>query len=364
MSLVRTLALLVAAGLGAGYVESVIRADSASRLRELRRLNDELQGRLAGAVSRDPIAVSAFADSGQLVIAVRSSLIEDLTARVARQYLQQVTVDVGAVEAHADGELRKDTLIGRKKVGEWAVAIVIKRLVGQLRAGQPRLTFARNVLDVELPLEVQPASGKIGLHFSWKSASVVSILCKDFAVDLDLDGRALRQQHLLRGQLELAADDAALTATPVVHERTFPLKVDLTPDSWGKVEATLRSQDSLGRCGAFLHPESVLQSLHQLVAEGINIKLPRSIFRPVRLPAHFEQTVKVNDSVVQLSLAGERLRSSESMLWSSTMVSVASARSEAAPPRSEATPPMSRIGWHLPSRGNGGAASGTSSTFR
>ena len=359
MSLVRTLALLVAVGLGAGYVESLVRAGSASRLAELRRVNDELQVRLAGAVARDPIAVNAFADSGQLVIAVRSSLIEDLTARVARQYLQQVTVDVGSVEATADGELRKDTPIGLRKGGAWAVASVIKRLVGQLRAGQPRLTFARNVLDVERPLEVQPASGRIGLHFSWKSASVVNLLCKDFAVDLDLDGRALRQQQVLRGQLQLAADDDVLTATPVVQERSFPLKVDLTPDSWGKVEATLRSQDTLGRCGVLLDPQSVLQSLHQLVAEGIPIKLPRSIFRPVRLPAHFEQTVKVNDSVVQLSLAGERLRSSESMLWSSTRVSVASARPEATPSRSEATPSTSRVERHLlePSRG-GGAASG------
>jgi hypothetical protein len=327
---------------------------------ELLRLHDELHGRLAAGVGRDPIVTRALADPGEIIIAVRAELVEGLTARVARQYLQQVTVDVGAVEANADGELRKDTPIGHRKVGEWTVAIVIKRLVGQLRAGQPRLTFARNVLDVELPLEVQPASGRIGLHFSWKSASVVNLLCKDFAVDLDLDGRAVRQQQVLRGQLELAADDDVLTATPVVQERFFPLKVDLTPDSWGKVEATLRSQDSLGRCGVLLNPQSVLQSLHQLVAEGIPIKLPRSIFRPVRLPAHFEQTVKVNDSVLQLSLAGERLRSSESLLWSSTRVRVASARPEATPSRSEATPSTSRIERHLlePSRGSGRAASG------
>ena len=81
------LALLVAAGLGAGYVESVTRADSAPRLRELQRLHDELHGRLEAGVGRDPIAARAFADTGEIIIAVRASLIEDLTARVARQYL-------------------------------------------------------------------------------------------------------------------------------------------------------------------------------------------------------------------------------------------------------------------------------------
>ena len=89
------------------------------------------------------------------MIAVRSGLVEDLAARVAHQYLQQVTVDLKALETHADGKLRRDTFIGRQKVGEWAVAVVINELVGQLRAGQPRLSFARNVLDVELPLEVR-----------------------------------------------------------------------------------------------------------------------------------------------------------------------------------------------------------------
>jgi hypothetical protein len=325
VSLTRILALLVAAGLGAGYVESVTRADSGSRLRELRRLHDALHVRLEGGVGRDPVAARAFADSGQILIVVRARAIEDLTARAARQYLEQVTLDLTALEAHADGSLRKHTLIGRRKIGGWAVAVVIKKLVGQLRAGQPRLAFARNVLDVELPLEVQPASGQIRLHFSWDSAAVVNLVCKDFEVDLDLDGRALRQQHVLRGQIELRADDHALTATPVVQERSFPLKIDLTRDSWAKVEAALRSQDSLGRCGMFLDPESVLHELHELVEQGIKIRLPRSIFRPVRLPARFEQSVKVNDTTVRLWLAGERLRSSESVLWSSTRVGVASA---------------------------------------
>jgi hypothetical protein len=324
VSLTRTLAVLVVAGLGAGYTESVIRADSASRLRELRRLHDELHDRLDGHVARDPIAARALADGGQVVIAVRAGLVEELTARVARQYLQQVSLELTGLEAHAEGKLRKQTLIGRKKVGTWTVAVVIKKLVGHLRAGQPRMTFARNVLDVELPLEVQPASGQIGLHFSWDSASVVNLVCKDFEVDLDLDGRALRQEHVLRGQIELAADDDAFTATPVVGERSFPLKIELTENSWDKVEAALRSQDSLGRCGMFLDPQSVLQTLHELVAQGITIRLPRSIFRPVRLPARFEETARVNDSVLRLSLTGERLRSSESMLWSSTRVSVVS----------------------------------------
>jgi len=326
---VLALVLLVAAGVAAGYVESVTRADTAPRRRELQRLHDELKGRLAAGVGRDPIAARAQADTGEVIIAVRAQLIEDLTARVARQYLRQVTLDLTAFEVHARGTIRKDTFIGRRKVGEWAVAVEILKLVGRLRAGPPRLGFASNVLDVELPLELEPASGQIGLHFSWDSAALVNLVCKDFAVELAVDGQVLRQRHVLRGQIELAADDEALTATPVVHERSFPMKVELTPSSWARVEAALVSQDSLGRCGTILDPEKVMQSLRELVAQGIEVKLPRSILGPVRLPARLEQAVKVGDSVVQLTLAGERLHSSKTMLWSSTQVAVAASRSRA-----------------------------------
>lgn len=331
MKRVLTLALLVAACVGAGYLESVTRADTAPRRRELHRLHDELRGRLAAGVGRDPIAARAQAEKGEIIIAVRARLIEELTARVARQYLRQVTLDLTAFETHARGTLRKDTFIGRKKIGEWAVALEIRKLVGRLRAGPPRLVFASNVLDVELPLELEAASGQVGLRFSWDSASLVNLVCKDFAVDLAVDGQVLRQRHVLRGQIELAADDEALTATPVVNERSFALKVDLAPGSWAKVEAVLVSQDSLARCGMILDPESVMQGLRELVAQGIEVRLPRSILQPVRLPARLEQAVKVGDRVVQLTLAGERLHSSKTMLWSSTRVAVATARTGATP---------------------------------
>ena len=344
MTRIRKLAWLVAAGVCAGYLDSATRADSAPRLQALQREHDELHARLERAVSRDPIAAHVFADPGQLIVAVRAGFVEDLTARVVRQYLRQITLDLGAVEAHADGRVRKDTPIGNKRIGDWDVAVTIHELVGHLRGGEPRLTFARNVLEVELPLEIQPAAGRIGLHFSWDSKSVVNLVCKDFVVDLDLEGRAPRQKHLLRGRVELTANDSEIKAQPVVPDRSFLLKLDLTPESWAKVEAALEAQDSVGRCGMFMDPQLVMRDLRELVTErGLRIKLPRRLIRPVALPARFERTVKVNDSVVQLSLERERLSASESMLWSSTRVGVA-------PAQAPARRPLARLERHLRAR--------------
>jgi hypothetical protein len=259
----------------------------------------------------------ALADSGEIIIAVRAQLVEDLTTRVAAQYLQQVTLDLTSLEAQAQVDAPQAHVIGRRKIGEWAIAIVIHKLVGQIRAGPPRLSFAS-----KRARRRDAAGGAADIRpdrpaLLWDSASMVSLVCKDFEVDMVVDGRVLRQRHLLRGQVELAADDDALTATPVLHERSFPLKLELAADSWSKVEAALASQDSLGRCGMFLDPENACE------AARAGRRRDRGPAAALDLRAGTSAGAAGADRegqhrVVQLSLAGERFHSSKNMLWSST----------------------------------------------
>lgn len=325
MSLPRSLVLLALAGLCAGYVDARRRADPVLRGGALQSAHDQLRARLASAVERDPVAARASADPGQIVIAVRSGLVEKLAARTARRYLQQVSLDLTAVKAHARGDLRRQTLIGRRKVGEWDVRVVIGSLVGQLQVGEPRIAFASNVLQVELPLEVQAVAIPVELRFAWNSKGLADLVCQDFQLRLSLEGRAARQQHVLEGRIELTAGPLGLSALPVVPDRSFLLQLELTPDSWTRVGAALRSQDTLSRCGMFLEPEDVLQELRRLVAKGIRVRLPAKIFRRIALPAGFEQEVTVGDRVVRLTLVDQKLFSSEAMLWASARVEVAGA---------------------------------------
>lgn len=325
MSLARTLVLLAVAGLSAGYLDSRRRADSGLRGPALQSVYDQLRARLASGVERDPVAARAKADPGQIVIAVRSGVVADLTARTARQYLQQVSLDLTSVKAHAGGELRRRTLIGRRKVGDWDVGVVIGSLVGQLQVGQPRVAFARDVLEVELPLEVQAVAIPVELRFAWNAKGLADLVCRDFELGLSLEGRAARQQHRLKGRIELAAGPLGLSALPVVPDRSFRLQLELTPDSWDRVRAALHSQDTVSRCGLFLEPEDVLQELRRLVAKGIRVRLPAKIFRRIALPAGFEQEVTVGERVVRLKLAGQQLSSSDAMLWASARVQVAGA---------------------------------------
>ncbi|HEY6548588.1 MAG TPA: hypothetical protein VI589_11810 [Vicinamibacteria bacterium] len=307
---------------------------SAPTLAELRATHERLHGRFQELVGRDAIATRAFADPGQIVVAMRAKWVEELMARVARQYLHRVTLDLTAVEAQATGKIEAGTFLGQMKVGDWRVEIKIQALRGLLSAGQPSLLFGeRGLLKVALPARVRPSLGKVSIRFFWDSAGLANVLCRDFELTRDLEGRVLAQAHELAGAVQFSSEEGAIVAVPLFPDRRVPLRIDLSAASWAAVESALRSQDSLGRCGVLLKPEDVLEKLRALADRGIGVTLPETIFRTVRLPARVEKSVEVGDRTVGLAVAAGQLRSSSALLWSS-----ASVRLEAAPAAASETP--------------------------
>jgi hypothetical protein len=294
-----------------------------------------LHERLQEAVGRDAIASRAFADSAQIVVAIRSKWVEKQMARVATQYLDQVTLDLASVEARTGGRIHASTFLGQVKVGEWRVEVTVESLRSLLSAGKASLTFGdRGLLRVALPVRVRPSPGRVSIRFVWDSAGLANVVCKDFDLTRDLEGRVVAQTHELVGAVRFGSERGAIVAVPLFPDRRVALRVDLSAASWGTVEAALRSQDSLGRCGALLKPEEVLEELRGLAERGIGVSLPDSIFRAVSLPARVEKVVAVGDRMVDLAVTAERLSSSSSMLWSS-----ASVRVESSTPSAKEPPP-------------------------
>jgi hypothetical protein len=297
--------------------------DDPARTTALQATYDKLHARFERAARTEPLVAAALADRGQVVVAIRSGLIETLAGNVAKRYLDRVTVDLSGIEAHKSGALRPKTFLGRVKLGEWNVSIEVEALAGDLRAGTPRVGLrGPDLIEVEVPVDVQPTEGAATLHFAWDSAGLAKVVCSDFELTRDIRGRILPQRHLLSGALRLANTGPTLTATPLFPEREIHLKLDLTDESWGVVEAALRSQDTFGKCGLVMHPDRALVHLKELAANGITVKLPESIFRTVRLPARLRQSVEVGPTTVGLELKAESLRIETATLWSSASVRV------------------------------------------
>jgi hypothetical protein len=303
------------------------RQEDPARLALLEVTRDRLRERLAKVAATEPLVVSAFDDRGQVILAIRSTLIEELAGNVARRYLDRVTVDLSHVEGHSSGELRKRTFLGRLKVGRWRVSVELGDLAGQLRAGSPRVSLrGANLIDVELPVDVQETEGGATVRLAWDSAGLANVVCKDFELTREIRGRVLAQRHLVSGALRVHNTGESLTATPVFPDRRIQLKLDLTARSWKIVEAALRSQDTSGKCGTLMDPDKGLVRLRALAARGIKVRLPDSIFRTVSLPARLQRSVKVSQRTVGLRLTAESLRVETATLWSSASLQVTDAR--------------------------------------
>jgi len=297
--------------------------DSATRMARLKASYDHLHDRLEKAAATEPLVSSAFATRGQVVVAIRSGLIEELAGNVARRYLDHVKVDLSGFETEKDGEIEQKTFLGKLSLGEWRVAVDLGGLVGDLRAGSPRVGLrAPDLIDIELPVDVRQTEGAATLRFSWDSSGLAKLVCKDFELTRDIHGRVLPQRHVLAGALRLANDGENLTATPEFPDRHVQLKLDLTDASWATVEEALRSQNTSGKCGMLMKPDKGVALLKDLAARGISVSLPKKMFRTVTLPARMHESVKVNKRRVRVALTAQKLRIDGATLWSSVALHV------------------------------------------
>lgn len=311
-------AILQAAGCGAWSERA-----ATVRITKLRTAYQLLHLRFEEAAAKEPFVAEAAADHGQVILAIRSGLIEQIAVTVASRYLDNVALDLGGVHAHSRGKLHKQTFLGKIELGEWTVRVELGSMVGRLRAGEPTVSLrAPDLIGIDLPVDVLESAGEATLHFAWSSKGVANAVCRDFESAVVIRGRVVPQRHHLSGALQLKNTGQRLTGTPIFPRRKIPVRIDLADESWTLVENAMRSQDTFSRCGLFMNPDDGLKFLRALAAKGILVKLPDSIFRAVHLPARFQQSVQVNHRPVGLEVTAETLRVERSILWSSVSIGV------------------------------------------
>jgi hypothetical protein len=158
------------------------------------------------------------------------------------------------------------------------------------------------------------------VRFKWDGRGVASVVCHDFQVTRQVNGRLLAEDYTVNGSVRLLAGPQSVRAEPVFPNRAFRLKVDLLPASWSEVRSAVEEQDKLLRCGLAIDPEDVLPRLSQLLREGFELKLPRAVFRAVDLPGSVGGVVSLAGRTVELTLATEGLEVTPAALWYSASV--------------------------------------------
>jgi hypothetical protein len=295
-----------------------------ARLAELRRVHDRLHEDLEAIVARDPLVREALqGDGGDLIVAVRSAVVQDVVREAARRYLDDVVVNLGALEATTRGQVERKTLLGRMTVGRWRLGIVVDRLAVRLKAGPPVLRVAGPTkLTLRVPVKATEATGRVSLRLGWDSASVANLVCRDFELARTLDGRTLPQEHTIGATFRVSAGPDSVSLEPLAKDDQIELKVDLTPASWAAVDEALRTQDSLTRCGLLLDRDDVLRRLRALASAGFKVRLPTAMFQHVRLPGVFHHTAVIEGRPLKIVFHARTFEATPALMWSRASVGI------------------------------------------
>jgi len=275
----------------------------------------QLRQRFLAAAERDPQVLKGSAAQGHLTAAVPPALFEDVVRRVAAHYLDRVGVQLDGVNVEKTGEIHTDTFLGKINAGDWTASIWFPRIRGTLRAGVPRIRLpGGNRVLVEMPVHLERGSGTARIHFKWDSRSVVNLICSDFEVTQDVEGSLEHRDYPVTGRFTMAAGPDDLRALPSFDDR-FRIHPVLSAESWAAVRRAIEAQNKFERCGMGLHPEKVMSQLNDRVNAGFVVKLPRKLFRPVRLPTRLTPTVRVQDRDVDVELTQSRLEAGPDGVW-------------------------------------------------
>jgi hypothetical protein len=289
---------------------------------DLPRSNRALRVRLDTLLAADPVVSKAIRAPGDVVVAVRASFARSVVRELTRRYFDRVVVDLRDLDVSKQGELRKQTPLGRLRVGEWAVDMRVHQVKGVLRAGEPRVHFLPgNEVELEFPVHLEQGQGRATLDFAYDSKGLANLVCRDFQATQDVSGGVIPEEYPVAGSFRLRAAPNSLTAKPEFTE-TFRVRLDLDPGSWSAVRARLQKEDRLGRCGLALDPDKALAELRGIADRGFDVRLPRQLFRTVVLPAEGAQTVQVEQQQVHVSVHQNALRMGEDLVWYSAQVNV------------------------------------------
>jgi hypothetical protein len=294
-------------------------ARSSAKMAQMHREQHE---RLEGLLARDPVMAAAMATEGDVVIAARSEFARAVIRQVALNYFDRVVIDLRDLDVFRQGDIRKQTPFGRKRVGEWAMDMRIHQVKGVLRAGNPDVAFTQgNRVQLAFPVHLEQGQGRATLDFAYDSKGIANLLCKDFQAEQTVQGGVIPEDYPVEGGFTLQTAPRSLTAKPAFSDE-FRIRLDLDSGSWAAVRARLEQEDRLGRCGLGMDAEKALADLRALAGRGIDVRLPAQLFRTLALPAHAAQTVLVDNHPVAVQVSQNELSLGPTTVWYSAHVGV------------------------------------------
>ncbi len=304
--------------------EQASEVGQASEHARLRAEVEALRERLKARLAEDSLVQRIAADTADVLIGIRTPLLQQIMAAGTRSYL-------GRVQLHLEPDLviHESESVGLRlgpvmlKAGEWRVQVTIERLEAVLSADTVSLAVAdSNRLDVVIPVQTRDGNGRAQIHFEWDAAVATGLICRSFEVSETFSGRVAPRRYDVRGSFVLAAEGDRIVARPHQTGPRWIVSPQPSAAAWSRVREILDRQNHIFRCGLALSPDGVERTLRELLQRGFRFRLPDSVLKPIPLPAAIREELAVGDRSLRVAVRPVGLHLTPQALWYSAAVEV------------------------------------------
>lgn len=281
------------------------------QLARLERTRDALREELTRLLEANP-RLSA-APPGGVLIGAPAPFVEGLAHQLVGGLLEHTEIRLTNLKARKRGQVNVGTLLGRMTPGSYSLDVTVRRIRGRLKADAPSIRFQGDRAHVRIPASIREGSGQARIRFQWESSGLAGLACGDIDVTETVSGRVRPHSYVVEGDLDLALEDRIVNAVPRVPDLRIRLYVEPTKASWAVVDRLLDRQGF--RCRTALKLVDVPKALQGVLDKGLNVKIPGRIFKPVRLPAGFGDSVTLDGTTYDLAVEPRGLVAAEDILW-------------------------------------------------
>jgi hypothetical protein len=234
----------------------------------------------------------ARAPRGSIMIGVPTGFTRAIVEQVVTGLFRETTLTLRNLKVHKEGEVKVKALVKKRKIGEYVLDVQIQEVSGLLKPGKPEMTFGHDRIGLKLPVSLAEGTGRATLHVGWDSKGLAAnAICGDTNIDRPVTGTVVPADYLVEGGFGVAAGGDTVVLTPDFGELTIKVTVRATDESWKVVDEVIAAQRA--GCEMALNKADLKGILSRLLGKGFDVKIPRKIFQPLRLPAGVTSSLKL-----------------------------------------------------------------------
>lgn len=310
---------------------------SAEELAALTARMTELQRQIDEAIRDGDQGLSRAPRAG-ILIGMPTMLTRSVVAQIVRGLFGETTLRLRNLKARVSKDVKAKLLFRKGTIGHIDLEVDIHEVEGMLKPGVPELAFGGDRIAVKLPVRVDRGQGRATLHAKWDSRGVANAVCGDVEAHPEVSGTVVPTDYEISGAFAFAVEGQKVVLQPAFGDLQVRIFVKASEESWKVVEQVVQERGKV--CRIALDKVDLRAQLEKVLGKGFDVRIPKKIFKPIRLPAGVERSLEMQGVRLDLQVEPTGLAVTPDRIWYGADVRArAGARARPGPPAPPPPPP-------------------------